>query len=752
MGTPKTTKRLSVCPFFGAPKVLSQSVLPTCEDVLLACFEETSKSVKNESFSKISHRVAAQIEEVYCKASIPTVSRERIVKLIKDYHDKYYTLRKSFSRDKEKFNFKTKLNQFVSETKSKLFDVAFCKCVMNFTCSCGKKPISCDCKVIMECRCDKGKKIPIIEREFLYDQRNSRLKYIATLDRVETNRIVKRNERIQIEKKNEIVVPDIKASKGDTLINSAQNTQIESHEANCDSLPSTSQMRIKLPATALISDRYGISDRATAAIASCLLQDVGMINEGDMSLVIDKSKIRREKQRNRYYLQTEHPNTNVYGVYFDGRKDNTYYQERNGNKMYRRLKKEEHISLVQEPGGKYVGHLTPQRGTGSEIANSILCYLESKNFDYVKLVAIGCDGTATNTGWKNGVIRNLEVKLGRPLQWFICLLHFNELPFRHLFESVDGDTTGPTSFSGQIGKQLSGCEKLPVANFETINSEDINVTKTDLSKDQQYLLDIYRAVKTGECAPDLAVKDPGPLSHSRWLTCANRILRLYISEVKPSDELKMLVSYIMKIYAPVWFEIKMHPSVKFGPVHMFKVVQTTRQLPDSVRKIIDPVIQRNAFFCHPENMLISMAVDERVHVRQLAFRRLLKARKQEPKGKSVRTFQPPTINFAASDYIELIDWSKCKLSSPPIMNNVSTESLEQLINTDVLPEFELMKFPCHTQSVERIVKLVTESCTKVCGEENRDGFIRATLLSRSAMPSFNFKSQFKTMPNTFEES
>lgn len=117
-----------------------------------------------------------------------------------------------------------------------------------------------------------------------------------------------------------------------------------------------------------------------------------------------------------------------------------------------------------------------------------------------------------------------------------------------------------------------------------------------------------------------------------------------------------------------------------------------------------------------------MVPDERVHVRQLAFRRLLKARKQEPKGKSVRTFQPPTINFAASNYIELIDWSKCKLTPPPIMSNVSTQSLEELINTNVLPEFELIKCPCHTQSVERIVKLVTESCTKVCGEENRDSF------------------------------
>ena len=50
----------------------------------------------------------------------------------------------------------------------------------------------------------------------------------------------------------------------------------------------------------------------------------------------------------------------------------------------------------------------------------------------------------------------------------------------------------------------------------------------------------------------------------------------------------------MKIYASVWFRTKMHPSVKFGAIHMFKLAQKKRELPDKVRKIIDPVIQKNA--------------------------------------------------------------------------------------------------------------------------------------------------------------
>ena len=105
------------------------------------------------------------IEDLCCKASISTVNHERIVKLIKDYHNKYYTLRKSFSRNKDKFNFKIKLNHFVNKAKSNLFDVASCRCIMNFACSCGKKPFSYICKVIVDCKCNKGNKIPIIKRE-----------------------------------------------------------------------------------------------------------------------------------------------------------------------------------------------------------------------------------------------------------------------------------------------------------------------------------------------------------------------------------------------------------------------------------------------------------------------------------------------------------------------------------------------------------------------------------------------------------
>lgn len=104
-----------------------------------------------------------------------------------------------------------------------------------------------------------------------------------------------------------------------------------------------------------------------------------------------------------------------------------------------------------------------------------------------------------------------------------------------MFQNLDGKTKGPTCFSGKIGKQLTYCENLTVVNIKTIDSEGIIVMNTNLIKDQQYILDVNRSVMTRECVPELAMKDPGPLNHSRFLTCANRVLRLYISEINPCE-------------------------------------------------------------------------------------------------------------------------------------------------------------------------------------------------------------------------
>lgn len=100
--------------------------------------------------------------------------------------------------------------------------------------------------------------------------------------------------------------------------------------------------------------------------------------------------------------------------------------EKIGDRYHRKEVLEEHISILAEPGSIYLGHTTPSRGTAKGILTSITTLLEGQSWNLDNVICVGCDGTATNTGWKGGVIRYLEEYLEKPLQWCVCMLHANE--------------------------------------------------------------------------------------------------------------------------------------------------------------------------------------------------------------------------------------------------------------------------------------------------------------------------------------
>jgi hypothetical protein len=497
---------------------------------------------------------------------------------------------------------------------------------------------------------------------------------------------------------------------------------------------------------AVMSDKAGVSDRATATIATAVLEEAGLVNELDTSKVIDKNKIRRAKKRMRSKLSRVAADADrdesIKGIYFDGRKDTTKIKETVGYRTYVKCIKEEHVSLIQEPGSEYLGHITPITGSARNVVSSIMDFFHSMNIDTSGVIAVGCDGTAVNTGKNNGIIRLLEEKLGRPLHWFICLLHMNELPLRHLINQIDGKTTGPATFEGSIGRMLPNCESREVVEFIPVNAEDINVDSKDLSTDQKYLLQIYRAISSGHCPQELALKSPGKMHHARWLTTANRILRCYISEQNPSSDLVAVVGYIMKVYVPAWFHIKMKPSVFQGAKHLHKIIAATRSLDDRLRGIINKVLQNNSYFAHHENLLLAMTQDESGCIRELGYRRILKARQQNAEDGGVRRFAPPKLLLDATVYHQMIDWQAIRLTEPPATRNLSDEKLKELIQSREPLGDGLLDFPCHTQAVERIIKLVTDASGSVVGEQNRDGFIRARIEGRKRLPTFESKKDY----------
>ncbi|GBN15668.1 hypothetical protein AVEN_55912-1 [Araneus ventricosus] len=106
------------------------------------------------------------------------------------------------------------------------------------------------------------------------------------------------------------------------------------------------------------------------------------------------------------------------------------------------------------------------------------------------------------------------------------------------------------------GSSSLAVEKLPVVDYEPIDCSITDIDRNLLSIGQQYLLDISNAITLGNCPEDLANRDPGPLFHSRWLTAANRVLSLYLRSSDSSGNLTEIISFILKLYMPVWFAIK----------------------------------------------------------------------------------------------------------------------------------------------------------------------------------------------------
>lgn len=212
----------------------------------------------------------------------------------------------------------------------------------------------------------------------MYLQRKYGIGKIGSLDVKETKRITNRIIRKNYERKrptsSEICKNvEVQMNNSDSDVSHISDEDFVPQPSTSSAKPQW-QMRISLNTTAVTSDGYGVSDRATAAIASSVLQDVGLINESDTSYVVNKSKVRREKTCVRASLQSD-ISLEIYGLYFDGRKDNTLSVEKTGRKHFRRTYKEEHYSLIQELGSTYIGHTCPSSSSATDIAKSITSYL-----------------------------------------------------------------------------------------------------------------------------------------------------------------------------------------------------------------------------------------------------------------------------------------------------------------------------------------------------------------------------------------
>ena len=105
---------------------------------------------------------------------------------------------------------------------------------------------------------------------------------------------------------------------------------------------------------------------------------------------------------------------------------------------------------------------------------------------------------------------------------------------------------------------------------------------------------------------------------------------------------------------------------------------------------------------------------------------------------SVRKFVIPKINFKAETYPDLIDWEGASFSEPPLTASLSENEVRDLVLNPLIIPF----FTCHTQPVERAIRLVTEAAGSVIRPEAREGFIRQRMRSRKEVARCDSKKDF----------
>ena len=788
---PKVVRTRQKSGDLGAPSALPEAgSLPTNKDVIAAVTHEIETSREQSKNDKqkvaiieVKDSVVKKFHEV--NPALPLIQEGSVVKKMTRLFETSKKAKRKQLKPKELNLFSEKLNH--------LFDIIACTCEI-INCGGGQACRSKeDCTGFhVLCSCPPQMQIPEKEVQYVKDQRDKiglhgGAMFMTGKDYAET-----KLQKEQAEKEKKLARKAEKraadAAKVDANIKKKRDNIFAAHaeddflleeetletEEYEESFPWTTGQQdnrdskkttIKIDLYAAELTRYGVSDRAGAALwnacIKCLEENNVIQNEGETTitenLTVDRYKIRRSKDsfaRKQKAKKREETKDGIECFGTDGKRNKKTRMTKtitvNGVEEEKHfVGTEEHIVYTHEPKGEYLDHTTPKYGTGRGLATDFVDVLADNN-STESLCAICCDGTNVNTGWREGMFAHVERDLQRKLLLCSCMLHANELPFRKLFDSCDGNfgTTGPESFGGELGKQATkDLHSEDVVDFEAVetNLEEINddVVKT-LSRDQNLMYRYILAVSKGKVSSNLATQKVGPLNHSRWLTLAIRLLQLYTRTEVPSDGLRKIVRFITQVYGPSWFAIKKAGTFTKGPALLFQQMVLIKTQPEDVQRLVKPVVQRNAYMAEPGIMLCSMLESTSLSIRQKAMKTIEKLRAKHSKKprmkilKGIRPLKVPVLQWDAFSWVDMIDWKTASVHQPYIIERLSDDEVASTLwKPQAFPPF-----PLHTQTVERAVKLVTEASSQVCGQERRHGYILSVLEARKIRKPFDTKCDY----------
>ena len=157
-------------------------------------------------------------------------------------------------------------------------------------------------------------------------------------------------------------------------------------------------------------------------------------------------------------------------------------------------------------------------------------------------------------------------------------------------------------------------------------------------------------------------------------------------------------------------------------------------------------VQTNAFFTHSEQVLLTMICDTDINIRNKAvdiifsIRQLDASKCKVVKVDGIRKYRIPELNFGADSYTNIIDLDIPTCTEPPLTKKLSDTELFSIRTTPLIPP----TYPNHSQSVERLVKVVSESASKFYGKPELHKLIISKQAAKEERPAYESKKDYKS--------
>ena len=332
------------------------------------------------------------------------------------------------------------------------------------------------------------------------------------------------------------------------------------------------------------------------------------------------------------------------------------------------------------------------------------------------------------------------------------------------FVITDGKTTGPDTRNGKLGAQITAKHGLKRTNmnleFKPIPGkveEIMEGGKILDNNDVNHLHDLSLLIQRGHKAAGTKLNNAffrslGHVHNARWVTTASNLLVLYMQSEEPSEELVLLVQFIVNVYTPSLLHIKKTSHCTNGPRHVFNILQWSRDVLEKdhseVFEVVKGCIEDNAYYLHPEQVLLAMVTDPEEKVRDEAIEVIKKFRAQDKYRKEkciglmkIRVFKKPeNIDFSAKNYHTMVDMDEfdyIDVCSPSMLRDYSIDDIKSQNFSN-----GFWKVPSHSQHVERFVALVSKAAEHASGYKNRHQWILNHVAASKKIPTSAKKDDF----------